>query len=541
MLFLIRFSIYYIFSFVGFAMLAFVPTWVFNRFVLGTLDRWFSLRMLTSTELVWTTVFIGVVGTLYMLIAESLTNTFFDTSLGDARQINEHDEEYADLHRIFRGVRSRFKNKNAGLYVLESDESNAYAIQSPTRKAVAFTTPLLEQMHALWKPDQTDEQRQQYEAAIEGIIAHEFSHLKHNDFVPSWFFYGTIRVADFIRKTLVRIIQGIVFVVAFIPFIGPLGAYALGLVTQVVHGVTLGLFKMIIPRFIRFFDALPMRIVENRCDRHAVSVVGATPVFLGLYTLADQGHADRLRLLDDHPPTIVRVARVYSLMTRRDEGTGRVIHSVSALNSAVAVIAVVLFIAISGITSFVAADHLGWTTDAEEDYPTVQAILTTSRTVTETSTDLLETTWRTMRPITAGFAQPLRPAYELLISAGDRLAAISNGSETVPSRESFIVHRIFVAFVALVLFLLIGVRILDFLLAIALLPVRLLLKLRENTRDTTDLDFLFYRAVEANSLIGVLSLLWHGGNKDGYPDEHGTPLQYALKNRRYRIAIHLAV
>jgi hypothetical protein len=339
---------------------------------------------------------------------------------------------------------------------------------------------------------------------------------------------------------LVRIIQGLIFVLAVIPFVGGLIGFALGIATWAVNSLTVNVFTIFVPRLIRLFDALPMRIVEQRRDNHATTVVGAGPVFLGLYSLAYLGAVDRLRILDDHPPAIVRVARVYSRLNRASEHPGKVLQPLSALNGAVAAATVVLFVVLSGGVSFVAADHLGWT-NAQPEYPFAQTVASTSRYVSENANALVVAIGTSTRPVFTFLEDTIRPAVLLLSDTGDRLAEFSHGEATTVSRESKIVYRVFVALMGVVLILTVGLKLVDFALAIVFLPYRLVLKTRENTQKQTALDHLFYGAVEANSLIGVLSLLKHGANKNVITDEYKSPLRYALKKRRFRLAMHLAL
>lgn len=524
----------------GFALLALIPAWLFNRFILGILHRFDGIRLLTADELVWSVVFVGVVGTLYMLIVESLTNSLLHSSLGNAAEIKENDDEHAEMYRIFSETRSQFRVPNARLYIADTEEINAYAIQSPTKKAVVFTRPLLAALNSFWEPERSQEQMDRHYGAIEGIIAHELSHLKHNDYVPSWFFLGTIRLADLIRLLLVRLIQGLIFVLVIIPFVGPLIGIALGVATRGVNFVTLNVFSVFVPRLIRFFDALPMRIVEQRCDNHAATVVGAGSVFLGLYSLAHFGDASRLRVLDDHPPAIVRVARVHSRLNRPAGSHRRILQSLTALNSTVAMVAFALFMVVSGAVSFVAADHLGWT-NSQLEHPFAQRVAATSRDLSENAGALFVNLRTSTRPVLTSTKEALRPASLMLNKSGDRLAELSHGEATPISRESQMIHRAFVALVAVVLLLTVGAKVLDFSLAIAFLPYRLILKARENTQEKTDLDLLLYGAIDGNSLIGVLSLLKHGANKNDPAEENAPPLQYAIKKRRFRLAMHLAL
>lgn len=539
MLFLIRFSIYYVFSLAGFAILAFVPVWFFNGLVLSELASLPWLRMLTPNELAWSAVFVGVVGTLYMLIVESLGNRLFRNSLGNTMEITENDDDYAEVYRIFSEARSQFRLRSAKLYVADAEEINAYAIQSPTKKAVVFTTPLLDELAAFWQPERSEEQRERYYGAIEGIIAHELSHLKHNDYIPSWFFYGTIRLADLIRAAVVQIIQVLIHILVIIPFVGGLIALALGLATRLVNFISIKVFFISVPKLIRLLDALPMRIVEQRCDNHAATLVGAGPVFLGLYSLAHLGVADRLRILDDHPPTIVRVARVYSRLTRPSVYSRKIMQSMSFLNGALATTTVVLFLVMSGAASLVAADHLGFT-NSQADHPVGQTVARTSRDLSQNTDAMLASIGASIRPVAGASRDTIRPAFLFFSETANRLAEFLGVESTTESRASRIAFGALLALVAVVLVRTVGVKVIDLLLAMAFLPYRLILKSRENKQDDTELDHLFYGAVDANSLIGVLALLKHGANKCISDDEYGSPLEYALQKRRYRLAVHLA-
>lgn len=540
MIFLFRFSVYYVFSFMGFSLLAVLPLWLFNRFILGTFQRFSEMRMLSSTEFTWSIVFVAIVGTLYLLIVDSLTSGSINDYLSDTEEIGADHEGLAAVHRIFTTVRDKAKNRRARLYIADRPEVNAYAIQSPSKEAIVLTVPLLNELDSFWQPETSEEQQSRFNASLEGIFAHEFSHLKHQDYLPTWFFYGVIRVADNIRALLVKTIQVLIVVVSLIPFVGVLIGNALAIVTTIVSEITIRLFRSIIPQAIRFFDALPSRIMENRCDRHAANTVGERAIFLGLYALAHVGGVDKFRVLDDHPPTIVRVARAWRKFIEDSRQLRRWIHAARVTNNVVAFASFLFFILVSGTMGYIAADRLGWTNSLPE-HQIVEYIDATSETSFASAISLVFSATDRAGSVANHVVSRSRPVYRPLFSVGDRLATVTNGSDQESSDASLFVHRTFVALVALVLFLTVGLWILRFLFSVLLIPYRLALRAKENTTQETPIDAFYYASIDTDSLIGILSLVRNGANKNVTNDDEDTPLRYALKKRKYRLAIHLAM
>ena len=88
-------------------------------------------------------------------------------ALGMARAREAQENDFTQLHNVVEGISLAAGIPKPGIYVIEDPAPNAFATgRNPKRGAVAVTTGLLEKMNR-------DE--------LEGVIAHELSHIKNRD------------------------------------------------------------------------------------------------------------------------------------------------------------------------------------------------------------------------------------------------------------------------------------------------------------------------------------------------------------------------
>ena len=109
-----------------------------------------------------------------------------------AKLINEDDRRYTHLINVVDGLSIATGIPKPKIYVMESDEINAYATgRDPQHSSVAVTTGLLKNL----KRDE-----------IEGVIGHELSHIRNYDIRFATFiavFVGLIAIlSDMFRRTL---------------------------------------------------------------------------------------------------------------------------------------------------------------------------------------------------------------------------------------------------------------------------------------------------------------------------------------------------
>jgi len=109
-----------------------------------------------------------------------------------AKLINEDDRKYTHLINVVDGLSIAAGIPKPKIYVMESDEINAYATgRDPQHSSVAVTAGLLKNL----KRDE-----------IEGVIGHEFSHIRNYDIRFATFiavFVGLIAIlSDMFRRTL---------------------------------------------------------------------------------------------------------------------------------------------------------------------------------------------------------------------------------------------------------------------------------------------------------------------------------------------------
>jgi len=179
------------------------------------------------------------------------------------------------------------------VYIVDSDDINAFAIGKPFRNAVVLTSGVmsLPEGYMLW------------------ILGHEMGHLARGDSTPSMLWLAANRTSIWFYNTRVRIIRILHPVLVRLPLIRllvfPTELILIGLFrsTSFVDYIAMRLFTII--------DRAMLRSVEYRADAFAANLVGAQ---FGVEVVEMLGYAERKpTLMDTHPPAFRRAKRLRDL------------------------------------------------------------------------------------------------------------------------------------------------------------------------------------------------------------------------------------
>jgi heat shock protein HtpX len=215
------------------------------------------------------------------------------------------ESEYPALHQIIRDLASRAKVPVPQLYIVPSDQPNAFATgRNPKHAAVAVTEGLLRHMP---------------ENQVRGVLAHEFAHIKNRDILV-----GSIAamVAGAI-SAIANILQfsllfgggddedsplGLVGTIATIVF-APLAAMLLQLaVSRQREYLADATGAKLLGRAAPLADAL------GNLERGAQAIpMGVNPATASLYAVNPLPRAGIASLFMTHPPTAERIRRLRAL------------------------------------------------------------------------------------------------------------------------------------------------------------------------------------------------------------------------------------
>lgn len=209
------------------------------------------------------------------------------------------DEEYTKIKEIFFKLKKKFKSLTTKLVVVYSDEINAYAITGIGRKYLVLTTGLISHLKASYEDENL------YLKALEGIMAHEFSHLVHNDSIPE-IIQNSINKLLNISSTLLKVVFDFLKIPFYaIPILSIIGV-SLDLTYQLLNLISVLSHRFIINPLFDLINKFLSRKVEYRCDREAAYATG-DGIYYGLSALPDSGYNS---ILSTHPPLKDRIGRI---------------------------------------------------------------------------------------------------------------------------------------------------------------------------------------------------------------------------------------
>lgn len=481
-------------------------------------------------QLNWFLLLLGPVGTAVILISDSLSNRSIEQFVSSGRRVVPS----AALKDSFSKLKVRFDLPSAELHVLDSDEINAYALQSPSRQVVVVTRSLLDSFRAFWKESEAGSEG--YRKSVDGVLAHELSHLKNGDYLPQWIYNGVARMSVWLQSFLLGVTGLLSTIIGLVPLIGPLFVLVLTSLGRAITAVVNVLFSHVLPRLIHFLDAPLSRAVEYRCDLQGARAVGDAG-YLGMLSLASTLGVRNFRIHDDHPPGIQRVVRLYRRRDEFSEPRAPLLNPLSCLPQKLSLLFLLMLTMAAAWTSL---EHLGW---VGTDY----------------SRPIVASTALAYHHLSVGVAPPgvaralstIAPAVDPILAVFDRVAHLLDAlygqvdtwvSNSLPS-ELGPGGRALARLALLSISLWVSYVLLRELGRTCRVAVVLLRRAwfgdRRNHYEHTPLDTLLYPAVELNSQGDVLTLLNAGANVSGYSGAEKSPAELARELRRRRLALLL--
>jgi Zn-dependent protease with chaperone function len=208
---------------------------------------------------------------------------------------------YKVFSEVFETVRRRFALDNIELYIMNTNEINAYAVGSLRRNIVVLTTGLL----SLYRFEVNDNKK--FFASIEGIIAHEMSHVINKDYFAALLLMVNERSTHFVSGIVAAIFELISRILSLIPIIGQYMTLAVDTAYSVIDFVIGFFYKYIMLNIYKFIQLQISKSVEYRADEQAAMVVGGHNMARTLGLLGSSGY---FSIFSSHPLTRNRVKNV---------------------------------------------------------------------------------------------------------------------------------------------------------------------------------------------------------------------------------------
>jgi Zn-dependent protease with chaperone function len=209
-------------------------------------------------------------------------------------------KDLAFLDNIFNRVKQKFNFYNVSLSIKTSTKVNAYAVGSLRKNIIVLTTGILN--------DYADkcENREQFLTSIEGIIAHEMSHIINKDYFPTLLLIINERALSFVSRVIFIIFNIVIKVVFYFPFIGRHISTAISSFYSAINYVINFFYDKIIVNIYTFFQLQISKQVEYRADRQAAQEIGGEEM---AFTLSLLGKSGFFNIFSSHPKTQNRVNR----------------------------------------------------------------------------------------------------------------------------------------------------------------------------------------------------------------------------------------
>lgn len=248
----------------------------------------------------------------------------------------EKIKDYDFLTSLFDQAKAKFGEKNVKLYIKNSNEINAFAVSSLTRKAIVITSGLID--HFLEKCDEPKD----FLYALRSVIGHEMSHLVNKDFLPGFLIIINQRATNFVSAIVLFLFNFFLRISARIPSIGPVAAVTIKKSYYLVTFILTAFNRFIVFNIYEFLRRFISRSIEYRCDNQSARAFGGKNMKFALSLLGEDGY---FTLFSTHPRTKSRMAKVENIKITDSIIKPRFFDSLSNYFSVMFLLVICLFFA----------------------------------------------------------------------------------------------------------------------------------------------------------------------------------------------------
>jgi Zn-dependent protease with chaperone function len=226
---------------------------------------------------------------------------------------NKNYKKYKNLEfldEIFDRIKQKYNFYNVELLIRESPEVNAYAVGSFRKNVIILTSGILDDYKN--KCQYND----QFLKSMEGILAHEMSHIVNRDYFPALLLVTNEKVLNFISKIIMFVFNILIKCFNFIPIYGKY-------VSRLIKGIynafdyIIGFFYYkIILKIYTFIKLQISKQIEYRADKQASQEVGGESMAFALSLLGKSGF---FNIFSSHPKTQNRVKKAKKINILNDK------------------------------------------------------------------------------------------------------------------------------------------------------------------------------------------------------------------------------
>jgi Zn-dependent protease with chaperone function len=212
------------------------------------------------------------------------------------------DDKYKKISEIFGIIRKKFAVANVSLYIIKTDDINAYAVGSLRKNIVVMTTGLLKSYK-----DKTENNTEKFLLFLEGIMAHEMSHIANRDYFTALLLIINERATNFVSKIIWLLFNFFIKIVGVVPVIGYYMAMSITSIYNALDFIIVFFYKHIMLNIYKFIQLQISKSIEYRADEQAARVIGGQNMADALSFLGSNGY---FSIFSTHPTTKQRVRNI---------------------------------------------------------------------------------------------------------------------------------------------------------------------------------------------------------------------------------------
>lgn len=218
--------------------------------------------------------------------------------------------DFAFLAPLFKEVKERFGRKDVRLYVSKSNEINAFAVGSMSRKAIVLTKGII--VHSL----NNTKDRREFLLILRSIMGHEMSHLVNKDYLPALLIITNQKATHFISTILEFTIRFPVIILGYLRIRSRFFLEFALMIYSFVNKIVTFFNRKIVFNFYEFIRRFISRSIEYRSDRQAAHAFGGHNMALALALFGNSGY---FTLFSTHPSTKSRIKKVINIERKNNE------------------------------------------------------------------------------------------------------------------------------------------------------------------------------------------------------------------------------
>jgi Zn-dependent protease with chaperone function len=248
-------------------------------------------------------MFLLVSATSFLMLLLFLWDFLFSSTVGSYFSSCKSYKKYDNLQfleDIFEKVKDKYNFFNVNLLIKDSSQINAFAAGGLRKNVIVLTTGIINDY------GEKCPSREEFFKSLEGILAHEMSHIVNRDYFPGLLLLVNEKALNFVSKIVFFAFNLLAMSLFYIPFLGRYLNFCVAGLFKIFNYILRFFYQKIVLNLFNFFQLQLSKMVEYRADRQACREVGGENMARALGFLGKSGF---FNIFSSHPKTQNRVKR----------------------------------------------------------------------------------------------------------------------------------------------------------------------------------------------------------------------------------------